>query len=353
MLKKLLIYTTVFFMLLGCSGKILQHEKAEQLQQNEEFEQKVKIVEVPAAGATKTDGEAATAPDVKAVQKKATEKKKKRGKQNKSKANEVTEPLSTKHEPDLEDSEGFVGRRPVVDPFRVGEEIVHKVYYNTFLMDLSAGTLSMKVEPFVEVNGRKSYQFGIEVQSSSWFSSTYSVEDKITTLMDYELQIPRVFTMHVKETKQLREVRSFFDFEQMKAIYWEKKVTPKSGIEEKKLQWEILPFSQNVFSAIFYLRNFKWDLNKEYSFRVADDEENLVFRGKAIAKETLKTELGPMAAIKIKPEFMVKGAFKPVGDIYIWVSDDERKYVLRIAAKIKIGTLVSEITSLRPGRSPK
>ncbi|MBK7962616.1 MAG: DUF3108 domain-containing protein [Bdellovibrionales bacterium] len=255
----------------------------------------------------------------------------------------------TQREPDLEDSQGFNGqRRPLVNPFRVGEEVVHKVYYDSHVVNFSAGTLSLKVDPIVEVNGRKSYQFLTSVKSSTWFSSYYAVDDTAVTLMDYDLLIPRVFTLHIKESGQLREVRSFFDFDQNKATYWEKKVTEKSGIEEKKLQWDILPYSQNVFSAIYYLRIFRWEVGREYSFRVSDEAENLVFKAKALLRETLQTELGPKVAIKIKPEFTVKGAFKPVGDIYIWISDDDRKMVLRIECKIKIGSLVSEVTSITP-----
>lgn len=346
----------------SCSGKYLKYEKAEQLKTNEEFEQKVKIVEVPSSANTddtnlkdqKLTEKEAGKPDLKkdplvaATKKNDLKNSKKTNSKNRKKESSAI--ANTKHEPELENSEGFTLRRPQVDPFSVGEEVVHKVFYDASLMDVAAGTLSLKVSPFVEVNGRKAYQFGIRIKSSDWFSSYYSVDDEISTLMDFENMIPNVFTMHVKESSQLRESKSFFDYDQMKAFYWEKKVTEKSGVEEKKLQWEILPYSQNVFSSLFYLRTFTWHVGKEYSFRVADDGENVVFRGKAVSQEVLKTEVGQRPAFKIKLEFTVKGVFKPVGDIYIWISDDEAKYILKIESKIKIGTLVSEVVSINPGQ---
>lgn len=359
--------------LTACTGKHLKYEKADQLQHNEEFDQRVKIVEVPlevgTAPPSKTadsgglsqgpqkDAKKSEMINEKPEGKKASKKEKKgRNKKDPQKTSQPTtsalpsgESAPALREPDLEDSQGFNGqRRPLVDPFRVGEEVVHKVYYDSHVVNFSAGTLSLKVDPLVEVNGRKSYQFLTTVKSSPWFSSYYSVEDTALTLMDFDLLIPRVFTLHIKESGQLREVRSFFDFDQNKATYWEKKVTEKSGVEEKKLQWEILPYSQNVFSAIYYLRIFRWEVGREFSFRVSDEAENLVFKAKALLRETLQTELGPRVAIKIKPEFTVKGAFKPVGDIYLWLSDDDRKMVLRIECKIKIGSLVSEVTEITP-----
>ena len=83
--------------------------------------------------------------------------------------------------------------------------------------------------------------------------------------------------------------------------------------------------------------------------RVADAGENIVFRGKAIRKEKIETEVGDFDAIVIKPEITVKGIFKPIGDIYFWLSDDDRKFILRIESSIKIGTIVSEVVKLKPG----
>lgn len=227
----------------------------------------------------------------------------------------------------------------------MGEEVIHDVNY----FKVSAGTLRMKVDPYATVNGRKAYSFKIFISTSSLFSSFYSVEDSVDIFMDYESLVPSVFQLHVKESGQLREAKMLFNEKDNTATFWEKKVTKKDGVEEKKQNWEILPYTQNVYSAVYYMRFFKWEVGKEYSFRVANDNENLVFSGKALRKEVLDTKLGPMKAIVIQPNIMLKGKFKPIGDNLIWLSDDDRRYILRIEAKIKIGTLVSEVTEIKPG----
>lgn len=325
----------------SCTSKLKKYENDEKLKKIDEFESTVKISE--AVTVTPTPIPVTSPPEPVKKQKPAKSKGRLKSK-TKIEAPVVKTETPPRREPELEDDQGFVGRRPQVDPFRVGEKVVHSVRY----FKMEAGTLTFRVDPFVQVNGRNSYSFVTEIKTGSLFSSFYSVDDKVVTLMDYDLLIPRVFTLHLKESSQLKEARSFFDFEKMQATYWEKKVTERDGIEEKKQQWEILPFSQNVFSAIFYMRTFKWDLNKAYSFRVADDQENLVFSGKALRREVLETEVGQIKSIVIKPEISTKGVFKPVGDIFIWLSDDDRKLVLRIESKIKIGTLVSEVTSINP-----
>lgn len=363
----------------ACKSSFLKLEKKdEDFAKNAEFEEKVTIKELPAdaeaasnststpvQALTQIQGQAqdkanqATAKDgakttkKKSAQKKAVKKTKptqaevaKAEKEVQKKVQEaVAAEVVTTAANDEEDKEGMNGRRPIKDPFRVGEEVVHDLHY----FKVSAGELRLKVGPFVEVNGKRSYTFTTELESSGMFSSFYSVKDTATVYMDYAQFVPHVFSLNVKETGQIRDAKGLFDTQNNKATYWEKKFTKKNGHEETKKEWEIPPFSQSVYSAAYYMRLFKWEIGKEYAFRVADAGENIVFRGKAIRKEKLATEVGDFDAIVIKPEITVKGVFKPIGDIYFWLSDDDRKYILRIESSIKIGTIVSEIVKLKPG----
>lgn len=362
------------FILSSCATSFLKFDKPEQLKKNDEFDEKVKIVEsapsqpTPLNAAVVLDQKnaepAAVVPSLaskigeaenKKIAKIESEKNKKEVKEKKTKElsggkkkvadkkTAVSAPLTNvRRQPEIEDDAGFSGRRPLIDPFRVGEEIVHDVNY----FKVSAGELRFKVSPFVNVNDRKAYAFKLAIKTSNLFSSFYSVDDSVDIFMDYESLVPSVFQLHVTESRQLREAKMLFNEKDNTATFWEKKVTQKDGVEEKKQNWEILPFSQNVYSAIFYMRFFRWEVGKEYAFHVANDKDNLVFSGKALRKEILETKLGPMKSIVISPNIVLKGKFQPIGENLIWLSDDEHRYILRIEAKIKIGTLVSEVSEI-------
>lgn len=369
------VFTSLSFLfIIACSSSYLKLDKKEEdFQKNKEFEDKVIIKEIPVeptpAVPTTNVNSTQIEEQKKAEALKLAEQKKqeilaaKKNKKSKKKVKEkvgdstvsgatvstsTTESVKTivKREPDIEDEEGFNGRRPLQDPFRVGEEVVHDVHY----FKVSAGELYLKVDPFVEVNGRKAYTFTTAIKSSSMFSTFYSADDKAVTYVDFMDLVPHVFSLAVKETGQLRDAKGLIDLQKNTATYWEKKFTKKSGQEEKKLEWEVLPFSQNVYSAAYYMRLFKWEVGKEYAFRVADQGENLVFKGKALRKEKLETEIGTFDTIVVKPEITVKGVFRPIGDIFFWLSDDDRKFILRIESNIKIGTIVSEVTRLNKGQ---
>ena len=40
----------------------------------------------------------------------------------------------------------------------------------------------------------------------------------------------------------------------------------------------------------------------------------------------------------------------PVGEVLVWLTDDERKFVVRLETKIKIGTIVAKLKSLEKGQ---
>ncbi len=251
-------------------------------------------------------------------------------------------------EPNYESSVGFTNgsRRPDHDPFRVGEKVVLSVRY----FKAQAGELSLEVRPMVEVNGRKAYRWHTGLQTTGMFSKFYSIEDWAETLVDYETLSPTVLNLPVKESAQLRNGKGYFDPKTLKGVYIEKKYTEKNGHQEKRQEWQVLPYAQNVFSAAFYMRVFTFEVGKEYRFTVADDEKNMTFKGKALRKEHIETDAGEFDTIVVKPEFEVDGVFKPVGDIFFWLTDDDRKMIVKIESEIKIGTLVMEAIQVEKGQ---
>lgn len=333
MIKKILVVAAIALFTFSCSS-LLKYEKRAAEFKTEEFDKKVKIVEVEE---TKEE----LPPEPVAEKKPIAVKKVKKTK----KAVIPSQPLV--RQPDIEDSEGFANqRRPLVDPFKVGEKITHAVSY----LGAQAAKFSLSVKPYAVVNGKKNYNFFMDVKTSSFFSRVYAVDDQVQTYVDFETLAPGAFKMDFKDWAQVKEARAYFDFDNLKADYWEHRYTEKNGHEEKKLNWTILPYSQNIFSAIFYMRVFQWSVGKECSFRVADMEKNVVFKAKAIEKVKLNTDAGEFDAIKLKAEVVTRGKLSNASDFFIWLSDDDRKYVLRIEVKLPIGSLVSEVIELKEGK---
>lgn len=341
-------------LLFSCSTlNYLKYSKEDEFRHNKAFEEQVVIKEIESP---KTQDKPLEVKAIQAVEvpKKNEETTKLIKKNKSSKVIENRKEIVKKNEkkiqrrqPEVEDDEGFEAHRtPINNPYRIGEKIVHSVSY----FSAQAATMTFEVKPFVEVNKKKAYNFTIGMKTSSLFSKFYSVDNTVESYLDYETLLPLVHKYNARESGKLVQSHSFFDNEKLKAQFWEKKYTEKNGEESRELSWDILPYSQNAFSGIFYMRVFKWRLGKEYAFRVADDEKNFLFKGTAVSKEKLSTDAGEFDAVKIKVSVVSRGALTQSGNMFVWLSDDDRKIILRLEAEIKIGKLVSEITSYTSGQ---
>jgi len=336
------------FVTASCSS-FLKYNKIKSDFKTEEFDKKVKIIETEEVEETEEiDKNHKTIMPPAAVELTPAVKKKsvavKVIKNNIKIIKAVQTPL--KRQPELEDNEGFDNqRRPLIDPFKIGEKITHEVSY----LGAGAATLTLAVKPYALVNEKKNYNFFIDIKTYSFFSRVYAVDDQFQTYLDYETLNPGAFKIDIKDSKQVKEARAFFDYDNLKANYWEHKYTEVNGHEEKKLNWTILPYSQNLVSAIFYMRVFKWTLGKECLFRVADDEKNVIFKAKALEKVILKTEAGNFNALKLRAEVVTRGNLSKARDFFIWLSDDDRKYILRIEVELPVGSLVSEVVEIKAG----
>lgn len=253
------------------------------------------------------------------------------------------------HEPaQLEDGEGFDGRRPIHDPYRVGEKVTYAVRY----WKVDAGTMSLETLAPKYVNQKLSYHHHLEVKSRDSFNWIYSVNDKADLFLDFENLIPYSYVIKVDETNQVGENRCLFDWPNMNAKLWEKLKKKDKGIEEKVFDWKLEPFSQNVLSLPVYLRSFKLTPGKKFSIPFGHRGSNMLFGVNVLRRETLETDAGTFQAVVIRPTLKIDGAFKPMGEVLLWFSDDEQKLLLKIEAEIKIGTIRAEAIQVQRGSAP-
>lgn len=370
-MKKPLLSFILSASLIGCAAKILKKDHADDLLKNSDFEQSVQVTSAPVEYSvghyvriTPKEYDELYANYLKKNKKiKLVKRKYQKPKdlvvdiknsssqqdsevQKNADAKDMSVNKNTpRHLPEFEDQESFLKRRPVVDPYRVGEKLTYEMSY----FGVRAGDLQLEVAPFVYVNGRKSYHFIARGQTAAVFEVFYAVDDWLETFVDFEDMIPYSYALHVKESKQLRETRCFFDWKKKLAHFWDKRITKEDGVEEKKLDWNIQDFSQNVFSAPFYLRSFKLEPGKKIQYRMAHEKDNIMLTGEVLRREKIETPMGEIDTVVLKPQIDVGGVFKPIGDIFIWLTDDDRRFIVRIESKIKIGKIVAQLKSIDKG----
>jgi hypothetical protein len=62
-----------------------------------------------------------------------------------------------------------------------------------------------------------------------------------------------------------------------------------------------------------------------------------------LRKEKIKTKLGVFDTIVIKPLMKSEGTFNRKGDMYIWLTDDEKRIPVKLKTKIVVGHITATL----------
>ncbi len=310
-------YFLLGLVLISCSSQLLKFEDKD-FEKHGEYQNEVKVVElVP---------EATPAPiDIK-DKKKSTIKQTKKIKAVKKAPAEKIQNIELKAMPSLKSGQRFS-------------------ILMTYL-GMTAGELTFAVKNPVVLNGRKAYHFQIEARTLKIFEMIYKVNNTVNTYADYETLVPYSYELDVQETKKVRQARAIFDNKAKEVRYWEKQYSKDDGLKKIEEVWPLQKNAQNAFSAQFYMRTLDFSDKKSKELWITHNKENLRVVMNYMGEELVKNKVGEFDCVIVKPTLFLNDKEKPMGDVLYWITKDERKIIVKLEAKIKIGSLKGEITSL-------
>lgn len=320
-----IVFIGMIFFLVACAGrKIVERPVSQEIKLDQapnEFQEKFKVQDVEALPEAK-------APPV--VQEKKLAKKQKK---------------ATPREP-----AAFVypNRRPPKDPIWIGEKQVLEV---TFL-GMPAGTFAMEVLPHKEIAGRKVYHFKGHARSSSLFSVFYSLDDVIESFMDYDGLFSHRFQLLFNESGQTRNSVELYDSEKRQTFYHNQVNRKETGFSEDKLLEPMDPFPQDMMSFLYYLRMVHLPEQGEVKFPVVTEGKTFEAIVTVVRRDFIDSPLGRVRAVVVRPETKFKDRWEKRGDNFIWLSDDDRRFILMVDFKVKIGSVKARMIEVQRGQTP-
>jgi hypothetical protein len=234
------------------------------------------------------------------------------------------------------------------NPIWIGEKLTYDVSY----LGLTAATFILEALPYKYIAGRKVYEIQATVHSSSAFSLFYKLEDVVQTFIDTQGVFSHRFHMQLNESKQIRDSLELFDSESEEAFWWNRWDRKEKGYEEKKEFHPMEPFPQDSLSSLYYLRFVPLPQDAAVKFVVESEAKPLDAVITVVGRETLETPVGRLKTIKVKPEAATRGVLERKGNSYIWLSDDDRRFLVRLEAQVKIGTIVVRLKKIEKGTPP-
>ncbi len=239
----------------------------------------------------------------------------------------------------------YPNRRPLKDPFWHNEKHVFDITY----FGVKGGEFTIDVLSDKVINGRPVYHVKGTAKSSDVFGMFYRIDDYIETFWDFQGLFSYRFHLVQDETKQTRDALELYDHEKAQTFFWNRSNHKERGLHESKEFKEMVPFSQDSFSALLYLRVLPMPDGAVLTFPVISEGKNWEAEVSVVRREEINTPMGRYKAIVLKPETKFNGIMQKRGDSFIWLSDDDRRYMLRLEAKLKIGTVIAECKRIEDG----
>lgn len=239
--------------------------------------------------------------------------------------------------PEPKKMEVVPNRWSVAPFFKTGERYVFDITY----FGATAGNLALQLMPEKVVDQRPTYHIRAVATTSSVFSLFYRLHDVAESFMDTTGLFSHKFSLKLDESLQQREVLELYDQKNHKAYYWSKLDHKKKGKIQDQFEIPTEPFAQDGISSFYYIRTLPLEIGKSYTFPVVNNGKLRNVRVTAIRKERLSTKIGELPTIVVKPEVVLDGVMATYGDSFIWISDDDRRILLKIDAKIKVGSIIA------------
>lgn len=225
------------------------------------------------------------------------------------------------------------------EAFGYGERLDYNVGYK--FITAGTGYLHILPEPVYRY-GREAYNIQFEVRSLESLDWLYRVRDMYTTVLDVGGIFPWEFTQKIREGNYKRDSKAFFDHVNKKALF-------QDSI------YDMPEYAHDILSAFYYVRTMDLsNLKKGQVFYLKNffDGKNYDLGVKYHGKQTTEVDAGTFRCVVVEPLIVEGGLFKSEGSIYIWLTDDERKMPVKVAAKIPIGFVEAKLTKYRGLRGP-
>ena len=225
--------------------------------------------------------------------------------------------------------------------FQPGETTTYRLHYGW----INAGEATVSVAPRTKnIDNTSCYNLTVNGKTTGVANAMFNVEDKWQSFVDTKTLFPK------KSSRSIREGRYYLDetvdFKDNCAnVAWNKKDKIK-----KHDKFDIPTNVHDIVSGYYFLRNINYDKLKpgqSTTIKAFFDDELYDFTVVYKGKETIKTSIGKVHAIKLVPSMPKNDIFESNESIAFWLSDDKNKIPLKVKAEMFVGAVEVDIKSYK------
>lgn len=217
-------------------------------------------------------------------------------------------------------------------PTSVPETLYYDISYGPFEVGRSTMEVVNNEDGTVSIITR--------ARSKGWVDDVYPVDDFAESVVeDFDTLVPIKYTLKTREGKGRKHREVLFDHADNKATYID-------HISQVNTEYEIPERVFDPLAAFFYTRRLILEPGQNQTVPMFDSKKFWPLEVKVIKRQNIKVPAGKFDTVLISPVMQSEGIFSRSGDMYIWVTNDERRIPVLIKSKVLIGSIKVKLTGV-------
>jgi hypothetical protein len=213
---------------------------------------------------------------------------------------------------------------PTYVGFGEGEKLVFSVQYGI----VSAGSASLEVRNVAFLDSASCYRIVSNARTNDVFSVFFKVRDRFESYLDTTHLYSRRYEKHVREGKYKRDNVVDFDQRRHVAIHQDQEIP-------------IAPRTQDVLSALYYVRTLPLEVGQSISVANHTDGKNYPLVIKVLREETVTVDAGTFDCIVVEPILRGPAVFTQKGRLTVWFTNDRYKLPVLMKSAVVIGSVAA------------
>jgi hypothetical protein len=237
-------------------------------------------------------------------------------------------------------------------PFQPGEQLVYEVSFSKLIFSGVVGDIKLSVSKPADPT-LNMIDFKAEAVSRGFFPTLLGlkVRDTYSSTVNAIDLVLHSFKRSIEEGKTRRELTSVINCESGRVTYTERDLSDTKA-QPKVKEAGSPAWTQDVLSAMYFIRAQKLHEGDVIAIPISDagDVYNIeVVVGK---REELKLDLGKFIAARLDARVFDGRFIKRSGEMALWVSDDPKRFIVRVRIKTSGVTVTVDLKRVSHGGDP-
>ena len=165
--------------------------------------------------------------------------------------------------------------------------------------------------------------------SAEFISLFYKVDDFAQSTL-YPDGYPKNFILKIREGRHKRDKVTYFG---KKAESRPQKVLYHNILDDEKKEFYLDKQAYDPLSAFYAMTKMSLEIGSSKYFDIFDTKKLYHTEVQVLRKEKVLVQSREFNTILIKPNLQSEGIFRRAGDIFIWVTDDDKKIPVLMKSK--------------------